>query len=47
MIGESLYQSSNGAAILIPAHTDFRIENRPDPKTGRFFGVSHSVKAVP
>lgn len=40
MIGESLYQSSNGAAILIPAHTDFRIENRPDPKTGRFFGVS-------
>lgn len=39
-IGESAYASAKGAAILIPAHTEFRIENVPGPKTGRFFGVS-------
>ncbi|WP_372603393.1 AraC family transcriptional regulator [Actibacterium sp.] len=40
IIGESTYISSKGAAILIPAHTEFRIENVPSPQTGRFFGVS-------
>lgn len=40
IVGDSAHSSADGAAILVPAHSAFRIENQPDPKTGRFFGVS-------
>lgn len=39
-IGDSTYVSTKGAVILIPANTEFRVETRPDPKTGRFFAAS-------
>lgn len=39
-IGESAHTATKGAAILIPARTEFRIENQPEPKSGRFFGLS-------
>lgn len=39
-IGDSSHTSAKGAAILIPAHTEFRIENLPAATSGRFFGLS-------